>query len=101
MKRGFLYGLGSGLVLEVVWCLVHALPLAALYGELGEREGYLWARIMALVFTAVFAAMAYFIIRWAYSLPLHHSWFHAVLGWLAGFLPFVVIIAREGTALVA
>jgi ABC-type multidrug transport system permease subunit len=95
MRRGFLVGLGSDLALMAVWSLIHALPLAVLYGQGGELEGYLRTRVVVLVVAAVFAGMAYFIFRWAYSFETSRSWFHAVVGWLAGFLPVVVCIARD------
>ena len=95
MKRGFLFGLGSGLALEAVWSLVYVLPLATLYGDGRELEGYLRVRMIALGLSVAFVAMSYGVIRWAYSFPPQHSWVNMGLGWFAGFLPCVIVIARE------
>ena len=86
MKRGFLFGLGSFLIIAAIGGLSRVLVgTFALAGV-----------IVALIC----APLSVIIIRAASSASSHRSWLHAVVGWLLGFLVIdAAILATIGVAI--
>ena len=72
VKRGFLFGLGSFLIVSVIGGLSGAL--------IGT------ARLAAIVTALICIPLSVFVIRRASLAPPHRSRLHAVFGWLLGFL---------------
>ena len=71
MKRGFLFGLGSFLIVAVIGGLIGAL--------LGT------ARLAAIIEALICIPLSIVVIRRASLAPPHRSRLHAVFGWLLGF----------------
>ena len=72
MKRGFLFGLGSFLIVAVIGGLIGAL--------LGT------ARLAAIIEALICIPLSIVVIRRASLAPPHRSRLQAVFGWLLGFL---------------
>ena len=72
MKRGFLFGLGSFLIVSVIGGLSGAL--------IGT------ARLAAIITALICIPLSVFVIRRASLAPPRRSRLHAVFGWLLGFL---------------
>jgi uncharacterized membrane protein AbrB (regulator of aidB expression) len=73
MKRGFLFGLGSFLILGVIGCLLRFETATV---------------IVALVLTCLTVVT----IRAANRAPANRSWPYAIIGWLFGFLAVHAVI---------
>jgi len=78
MKRGFLFGLGSFLVVGVI---------AGLGGALVGVSG-----LAGLVAAFLCTPLSVVVLRAAMLAPSHGSWLHAIIGWLLGFLVVDAII---------
>ena len=84
VKRGFLFGLGSFLIVSVIGGLSGAL--------IGT------ARLAVIITALICIPLSVFVIRRASLAPPHRSRLHAVFGWLLGFLAidaaiFVAIVS--------
>ena len=77
MKRGFLFGLGSFLIVGVI----------AGVGEIVKSRP-----VEGAVLVVILAPLSIVAIRKAKAAPPHSSRLHAVVGWLAGFLCIDVVI---------
>jgi len=87
MKRGFLFGLGSFLVVGIIASLGGALVGA--FGLAGIVAAFLCAPLSVVV------------LRAAMLVPSHGSWAHAVIGWLLGFFAVdAIIFVAIGAAIV-
>lgn len=87
MKRGFLFGLGSFLVVGVI---------AGLGGALIGAPG-----LAGIVVAFICMPLSFVVIRAARLAPSHVSWLHAGVGWLLGFFAIdAVIFAAIGAAIV-
>jgi hypothetical protein len=87
MKRGFLFGLGSFLVVGVI---------AGLGGALVGASGF-----AGIVVAFICMPLSFVVIRSARLAPSHVSWLRAVVGWLLGFFVIdAVIFAVIGAAIV-
>jgi hypothetical protein len=87
MKRGFLFGLSSFLVVAIIAGLG-----VALIGTSG---------LAGIVAAFICVPLSVIMIRAARLAPSHSSWLYAVVGWLVGFLVFdAVIFAAIGAAIV-
>jgi hypothetical protein len=76
MKRGFLFGLGSFLIVSVIGGLSGAL--------IGTAR--LAALVSSIITALICIPLSVFVIRRASLAPPHRSRLHAVFGWLLGFL---------------
>jgi hypothetical protein len=76
MKRGFLFGLGTFLVICALAGLAHMLR--------GEWQGHIDAFVGILTFV-VCAPLSVCVLHSAMSAPVHRSRLHAVVGWIVGF----------------
>ena len=86
MKRGFLFGLGSFLIVAVIGGLIGAL--------LGT------ARLAAIIEALICIPLSIVVIRRASLASPHRSRLHAVFGWLLGFLAIdVAMFAAIGVAI--
>jgi hypothetical protein len=86
MKRGFLFGLGSFLVVGVI---------------AGLGEALVGASGLAGMVAFICMPLSFVVIRAARLAPSHVSWLHAVVGWLLGFFAIdAVIFAAIGAAIV-
>ena len=86
MKRGFLFGLGSFLIVAVIGGLIGAL--------LGT------ARLAAIIEALICIPLSIVVIRRASLAPSHRSRLHAVFGWLLGILAIdVAVFAAIGVAI--
>jgi hypothetical protein len=87
MKRGFLFGLGSFLVVGVI---------AGLGGALVGASG-----LAGIVVAFVCTPLSVVVIRAARLAPSRGSWLHAVIGWLLGFFAIdAVVFVAIGAAIV-
>jgi hypothetical protein len=87
MKRGFLFGLSSFLVVGVI---------GALGGALIGTSG-----LAGVVVALICMPLSVIAVRAAKLAPSHGSWLQAVVGWLLGFFAFyAVIFAAIGTAII-
>lgn len=87
MKRGFLFGLGSFLVVAVI---------TGLGGALVGASG-----LAGLVVAFICMPLSFVVIHAARLAPFHVSRLHAVVGWLLGFFAIdAVIFAAIGAAIV-
>ena len=71
MKRGFLFGLGSFLIMGIIVGLISLLR---------DRD------IIAAILSLVLMPFSVVTIRAANRAPPNRSWLHAIVGWLFGFL---------------
>ena len=86
MRRGFLFGLGSFLIVAVIGGLIGALIGTA-------------ARA-AIIEALICIPLSIVVIRRASLAPPHRSRLHAVFGWLLGFLAIdVAVFAAIGVAI--
>jgi hypothetical protein len=87
MKRGFLFGLGSFLVVGVI---------AGLGGALVGASG-----LAGIVVAFVCAPLSAVVLRAAMLVSSRGSWLHAVIGWLLGFFAVdAIIFVAIGAAIV-
>jgi hypothetical protein len=87
MKRGFLFGLSSFLIIGVI---------SGLGGALLGTSG-----LAGIVVASIGTPLSIIAIRAARLTPSHGSWLHAAIGWLLGFFVFdAVIFAAIGVAVV-
>jgi hypothetical protein len=87
MKRGFLFGLGSFLVVGVI---------AGLGGALVGASG-----LAGIVVAFVCAPLSAVVLRAAMLVSSRGSWLHSVIGWLLGFFAVdAIIFIAIGAAIV-
>jgi hypothetical protein len=87
MKRGFLFGLGSFLVVGVI---------AGLGGAVVGASG-----LVGIVVALACTPLSVVVIRAARIVPSRGSWLHAVIGWLLGFFAVdAVLFVAIGAAIV-
>jgi hypothetical protein len=87
MKRGFLFGLGSFLVVGVI---------AGLGGALVGASG-----LAGIVVAFICTPLSVVVICAARLTPSRGSWLHAVIGWLLGFCAIdAVVFVAIGAAIV-
>jgi hypothetical protein len=85
MKRGFLFGLGSFLVIAAMGS-----PISALIGTFG---------LPGIIAAFICMPLSLMMIRAASSAPSHRSRLHAVVGWCFGFFAIdAAILAAIGAA---
>jgi len=102
MKRGFLYGLATFLILGALYLVAFKLLPYVIqeHDFLFSLPDTRLAAAITIVMSVTLGGLGYLLIRVARRAPGHRTWWHAVVGWVIGFfiidaLIFAIAIMSE------